>query len=251
VVVREDADDRPLVHGRVGEELVGPLDDELVHVRETLRRDELRPRVAHRDAVAEVAADGSERSGVVDGAEDVHVRARCERGDEELSLRRVDDAVLPAGEQGRRRAVVVEGDEPLGARVVARDADLEGNRPLLAHRVGDRRDEPWIEAVDEDVHGAAAREPDLEGLLVGDPVGLEPRLAPGKHLPGLAVDRRLDAAARDRAGHVAGLRDREDGAGIARSRALRGDHGRDRDGRAAGGPALECLQNVSHDALDP
>ena len=63
VVVREDADRRALVHVRLGKEAVGPLDDELVDVREAIGRDELRARVADGDAEAEEAADRGERGG--------------------------------------------------------------------------------------------------------------------------------------------------------------------------------------------
>ena len=98
---------------------------------------------------------------------------------------------------------------------------------------------------------AAAREADLEGLLVGDPVGLEPRRAAREHLAGLAVDGGLDAAAGDRAGDLALLGHGQDGAGVAGSRALGADHGGDRDRGPVGRPALEGLENVSHEALRP
>ena len=166
---------------------------------------------------------------MVDGAEDVHVRPGREGGDEDLPLRRVEDRGLAAGEQLGGRAVVVGADEPLGAGVLAGDRDLERDRALLAHRLGDRRDELGVEPVDEDVHGAAAREPDLEGLLVGDAVGLEPRRAAREHVAGLAVDGGLDAAAGHRAGDLAALGDGQDGARVARSGPLGADHGGDRD----------------------
>ncbi len=158
VVVREDADGRSLVHVRAREELVGPLDDQLVHVGEALARDELGARVADGHPVAEEAAHLGDRGGVVDRAEDVHVRPRREGRDEELPLGRVDDPGLAAGEELRRRAVVIGADEPLRADVLAGDPDLERDRPLLAHRLDDRDDDLGVEAVDEDVDGPAARE---------------------------------------------------------------------------------------------
>ena len=249
VVVGEDADGGSLVHVRAREELVGPLDDQLVHVGEALARDELGARVADGHPVAEEAAHLGDRGGVVDGAEDVHVRPGREGRDEELPLGRVDDPRLPAGEELRRGAAVVGADEPLRADVLAGDPDLERDRPFLPHRLHDRDDDLWVEPVDEDVDGAAAGEADLERLLVGDPVGLQPGLAAREHLARLAVDGGLDAAAGHRADHVAPVRDRQRGAGIARGRALRVDHGRDRDRRAVRGPALERREDVPHGAL--
>jgi hypothetical protein len=97
------------------------------------------------------------------------------------------------------------------------------------------------------VHRAAAREAHLERLLVGDPVGLQARLAAREHLARLAVHRRLDAAAGDRADDVAALGDGQHGPGVARRGALGADDGGDRDGRALGGPALERLEDVPHE----
>ncbi len=91
VVVGEDADRRALVHGRVPQELVRPRDDEVVHVGEALLGDELRARVADGDAVAEEAADRRDGGGVVDGAEDVHVRPRREGVDEDVLVRSLDE----------------------------------------------------------------------------------------------------------------------------------------------------------------
>ena len=83
LVVREHADGRALVDGRVPKETVGPLDDELVRFGKALRGHEGRPRIADGDAVAEELADPRERGGVVDRAEDVHRRPRGQRVDEQ------------------------------------------------------------------------------------------------------------------------------------------------------------------------
>ena len=251
MVVREDADRRPLVDRSAGEELVRPLDDQLVDVGEALPGDELRAGVADGHPEAEELADLGHGGGVVDRAEDVHRRPRGEGGDEELSLGRVHDPRLAAGEELRGGAVVVGADEPFRAGFLAGDPDLEGDRPLLADGLGDRGDELGIEPVDEDVHRAAAREADLEGLLVGDAVRLQARITAREHLAGLAVDGRLDAPACHGADDVAALGDGQHGARLARRRALGVDHGRDRHGRAVGGPALERLEDVPHDARRP
>ena len=102
--------------GARAQELVGPLDDELVHVGEALAGDELRAGVADGDAVAEEAADGRDRGRVVDGAEDVHVRPGREGGDEDLALGGVDDRRLAAGEQLGRGAVVPGPDRAASRR---------------------------------------------------------------------------------------------------------------------------------------
>ena len=251
VVVREDADDGALVDRGAPQELVGPLDDELVHVGEAVGSDELRAGVADGDAVAEEAPDGRDCGRVVDGAEDVHVRPGREGGDEDLALGGVQDRRLASGEEVGRRAFVLGADEAFRAGVLARDRDLEGDRPLLPDGLGDRRDQLRVELVHEDVHRTAARKAYLEGLLVRDAVGLEPRLAARQHLAGLAVDGRLDAAARHRAGDRAVLGHGQNRAGLARSRPLGADHGRDGDRGPVGGPALEGLENVSHGALRP
>ena len=86
-------------------------------------------------------------------------------------------------------------------------------------------DEGRVERVDEDVHGAAARQADLEGLVVGDAVGHQPRRAACQNGLSLFVDRGLDAAARHGTGHLSLLGDGEHGARVARGRALGLDDG--------------------------
>jgi len=96
------------------------------------------------------------------------------------------------------------------------------------------------------VHRAAAGESDLEGLLVGDPVGDEPRRAARKDVLRLVVDRRLDAAPGDGARHLALL-----GHGEHRARAeWRGALDLDDSGcgepKALRVPALERFEHVLH-----
>src|SRR4051812_20682467 len=103
---------------------------------------------------------------------------------------------------------------------------------------------PSLELFEEDVDLAAARQADAERGLVVDAVADESRLALGEHLARMLGDVRLDAAAGDRAAQPAALGHGELGADGARSRAPRGDDGRDRDLLALGAPALRFPENV-------
>src|SRR6266852_5247536 len=105
-----------------------------------------------------------------------------------------------------------------------------------------------FEGLDEDVDLAAAREPDGEGVLVGDPVGDELRLARLEHAPGALVDVGLDAAARDRAGQLAALRHGQLGADRPRRGAPGRHHGRNRHLLAALPPAGDVGQDLLHAA---
>src|SRR5437588_151355 len=78
-----------------------------------------------------------------------------------------------------------------------------------------------IQALEEDVDLAAAREADAERLIVGDAVAEQPRLARDDHLLRLDCDVALDTAAGDRPAHLSSLRDRELRADGTRRRAPR------------------------------
>ena len=229
--MRQHADRGPLVHGRAREKAVGPVDDELVGVREALGSHELRARVAHRHAVAEIAAERGERRGEVDGAEDVQLGTRSEGGDEDLVLADGHEPRLTAGEQRpslpAELSVVsrVGVDEVFLPDSLAARLDRERDGPLGFHRLCDRRHELGVQRVDEDVHGAAAGEADLEGLVVGDAVGQQPGRAAREHGLSLLVHRGLDAAAGDGAGDLAPLGDGEHGARVAGRGALGADDG--------------------------
>ena len=93
---------------------------------------------------------------------------------------------------------------------------------------------------------AAAGEPDLEGLLVGDPVLEQARLEPRQHLARLAEDIALDAAAGDRAGQLAALRHRELRSDRPRCTPPRGDDSGERHLLSAPVPALEILGELFH-----
>src|SRR5205823_12332169 len=99
-VVGHHADGRTRVDRRLLEEAVGPLERELVGVREALARHERRARVADGDAVAEKLAHRHERGDVVARAEDVEIRPWRVRADEdELALAGLDYGALADLEQ--------------------------------------------------------------------------------------------------------------------------------------------------------
>src|SRR5262249_61399621 len=131
-------------------------------------------------------------------------RPRREGGAETLGVVELDDPRLAAREQLQRallglpRGWLLRADEPGAAELLTADRGHVRDGPFLADGPPERRHELGVEGLDEDVDGAAAGEPDLEGLLVGDPVRLQPRRAAGEHLASLLVDGRLDAAACDR-----------------------------------------------------
>ena len=77
---------------------------------------------------------------------------------------------------------------------------------------------------DEDLDLTAAGQSHVERIVVGDAVGDQLRRAGLQHLLGAQHDIGLDAAARDRAGHLAVLGDQQPRAQRARRRALGVDH---------------------------
>ena len=117
LVVGEHADRRRLVDGSVRRNRSGHSDDELVGLGEALRRDEARPRVTDRDAVAEQLADSDERGSVVDRAEDVEGWPRRESHGRRPACRRDRRALSPRA--SRRATGVGAFVEPLCARGLA------------------------------------------------------------------------------------------------------------------------------------
>ena len=158
--------------------------------------------VAHGDAVAEELAHRHERGDVVAGAEDVHVGARRVRLDEdELAVRQLDDAALAELEQRQGRGVEVglgghvAADEPLLADALVAQPHGHRDRRVGGDRVGDLGHELRIEGVNGDGDRAAAREPDVEALVVGEPVAADAARRAVQHLGRLADHGGLDAAA--------------------------------------------------------
>src|SRR6185503_2612556 len=101
-------------------------------------------------------------------------------------------------------------------------------------------------ALHPDVDLAAARQPDVPRLLVGDAEVQQLRLAPAQDLLRDLDDSALDAAAGHRAGHLAAGADRHLRARRARRGPLDADHHRERDLVAARGPGVDIGQHVPH-----
>ena len=181
-----------------------PLDDDLVGLREPLRRGEHRPRVAHRDPVAEERADLAPRPR--------RSRSRRRRSSGAAArttatkTARLVAAPLTVGAVGdasrcgpREQAAGVVADGVVEARAdpvppstrsgqttsrcpsrAAGPADDRGHRDrrLRAHRVGHRRELGeglGVDRLDEDVEDPAAGQPDGERVVVGDAVALQHR----------------------------------------------------------------------------
>src|SRR5208282_5369581 len=112
-----------------------------------------------------------------------------------------------------------------------------------------------LDPLDEDLDLAAASEPDLPGLLVADAEIEQARLAVLDRGDGLAHDRTLDAATRDRALHDALRVDHELAADGAGRGAPGADDGRERDPAALRAPTLgereDVLLVIAHSAFPP
>ena len=206
-----------------------PVDDDLVGLGEPAGGREHRPGVAHRDVVAEEAADPRHRGREVDRAEHQHPRLGRERPHEHphplaapLAVRAVGQrrvVARPPAARGRRRGPRRRRAPSRGIRRRPRRAGRSSRRPsqagsgcsmTVARATG--RPASMSAAIspssgkvscdhllDEDVEDPAAGEPDRERVVVGDAVPLEHRLAGPDHRLGEVVDRALDAAAGDRA----------------------------------------------------
>ncbi len=168
-----------------GQRVLGPRPDDPVGARQALGRREGRARVDDDRVPADQLRGGAERLGGVDGAEDDEPRRRpVHLGVDPVALALEQAVPLDVrGERGQLRRPVADGlarveeDEQLGSRVLALE-HREADRALL---VRDDLEQPLaqrrVEPVDPDVDLAAAGEADLERLVVGDPVGEQPRLA--------------------------------------------------------------------------
>ena len=223
LLVREH-DDRGV---GVGGQLVRPGDRQLVGARQALARDERGPRVDHLGAPAERLGGAAELLGGVDAADDEQARRRPEHLGEDADAVQLEHAA-----RARRHLRV----DPLAGALA-----LEHR-----HRHGRLLRQLALEGLDEDVDLAAAGEADRPGLLVGDPVGQQPRRAVGEHLGRGDGDVALDAAAGDGAVELAALGDGELRADRPRGRAARGHDGRQRDAVAPRPPALDRLGELAH-----
>lgn len=99
---------------------------------------------------------------------------------------------------------------------------------------------------DPHVDGPAAAQAHLEGVVVGDAEGDQPRPSRGQHLLGHLDHGRLHAAARHRAGDLAPLADGHRGARVARRLADHLDHGGQGHVPAGVEPLDDTVQDVAH-----
>ena len=104
-----------------------------------------------------------------------------------------------------------------------------------------------IESFDEQSNGAAAREPDREGIVIavaeGDDAGRCLAVKDGQRL---GNDSAFHAPSTDAAGNLAGFTDGHRSTGQARAGALDVDNARDRDPCASGPPAVDVVEQFSH-----
>src|SRR5688572_22396121 len=127
----------------------------------------------------------------------------------------------------------------------SRVATTSGRRALRAARTASRVS-AFISAhlLDEDLHLAAAGEPDVPRLLVADTEGEQARPAVGDGRDALLDHGALEAAAGAGADHVAGLVDAE----LAADRPGRGapglDHGSDGDAASLRPPGGDLIEHV-------
>jgi hypothetical protein len=138
------------------------------------------------------------------------------------------------------------------ASAVARSIGIEDQRAavlLAAEAPGDRATaevRAGAIAIERDPQLASARQPHLEGEVVGDAVVDQARrlTRTAEQLLRGAVDVALDAAARHRAGHLAARRHGEDAADRTGRRAVRAHDGRQRDVIATGSPGGRGLEGL-------
>src|SRR5437762_2763019 len=232
LLVREHDHGGSVVRSEPLERLLGPGDDELACARDPLARRKPCPSIRDDRPPAEHLRGAAKLLGEVDRAEDEEQRWRAEHfGEDVLAL----DLVQPGP------SYLAVRREPALARALAVD---DGECNLRRFRIG----KLVLDALDEDVDLAAARQPDFPRVLVGDPVRDEPRPAARQDLCGLGGDVALDAPAGDRPRQLAALRNRQLRPERARRRPARRNDGRERDGLPFRPPAFDRIKHVAHEA---
>ena len=156
---------------------------------------------------------------------------------------------------GLRDATVPAADELVGLRVLAvtnealspRFEVCQDDRALVRARdLGELAQEFRTRLADPDVDLAAARKTDAEREVVRNPIREQPRLAAAQDFARSFIHVVLDTTARNRAGELSALRDRELRAdGPWRGPPRRNDEGKG-DALTARLPTLEVRQELPH-----
>ena len=198
--------------------------------------------IDHRDLETCLQGEGSERAGVIAGAEDVQVGRRIEDLDEEARIAHLFDAGVfrfdPAARNGERVPAGVEaaldlpardGERPSLVRSGEEGAEAETNvlRAERSGRAARIAQELRTRALNEHLDRALAAEahpPD--GFFVGARlVAEQARLTGLDRLQGVGADVALEASAAHAASRVAVLLDEKLGAGAAIGGAVDSDDG--------------------------
>ena len=230
--MREHDDGGVAVRSQLLQRFVRPGDDELVRARQPLASGERRPRVGNGCTPAEALRGATELLGGVDRADDQQARRRPEHLREDRLAAELDHAARPRLDRVR------PGHAPLAGPLAFENRQSDRGLARLGQLA--------LEALDEDVDLPTARQADIPGHVVGDPVGEQPRLAVLDHLGGLDGDVALDTTAGNGAEELTALRDRKLGANRPRRGTARRDHGRQGDPVAPGPPALDAFRELSH-----
>lgn len=266
---------------RLGAEIpVRPLHDDLVRAGEPGRGGEHRARVAHSDPVAEERSRTREGRREVDGAEhdhpglwreglDEHPQPRAWHVQVFRAARSVRAVAQHSGSAGVQQAAgimayetvqtlragaarhPVRPDEHAAAEAFRRPGDHGGHRdrpsgPYRLDHLAQLRERLGVDPLDEHVEGAAAGQPDREGVAVGHAVPLEHRPRTDERLLAQLVDGAFDTAARDAADRLASGAHQHRSSRPARGRGVGGHHGGQRRCLALGPPGHQRVHHVTH-----
>lgn len=137
----------------------------------------------------------------------------------------------PVGPEPGRHGRLFGAGQPMPARLRVKDQRHRPSARTRRHEIGENGlRQGGAHGFDQHADRAAAGKAHCEGLVVGHPEGQDPRAPVGPRLCRLGDDGAFDAAARDRAHHLAIVRDHELASRGPRRRAPglehRGNHGR-------------------------
>ena len=190
LVVRQHHDRRRVVGPHPREDFLGPRDDQLVRARNPFRRRESPARVRSDRAPAEPLGRCAQRLGRIDRAEDEQSRRRAEHVREHALPVELHDLRMATAQELVCDRIVALDRKPLRAVLELGEQDCAP----VAQQLDPPR-ELTILLLNENVDLAAARQADLERLLVGDAVREQLRRIAAQHSAARLVDLGLDAAA--------------------------------------------------------